>query len=1156
MNLLHQTAKSQVKRQFLVLSKFIGLKAMNLGGMFLGWGINLYPKNLTVNCFPPLGARGKLSTVNCLIFCFFFGQNAAFGQSITPATDGTGTVVSPQGNRIDISGGKLSGDGANLFHSFQQFGLTETQTANFLSNPAIQNILARIVGGDASLINGLIRVNGGNSNLFLMNPAGIIFGANAQLNVPASFTAITANSIGFGENSFNAIGSNNYATLLGSPSSFVFSAVAPASIINRGNLAVQPGQNLTLLGGTVTNTGQLSAPLGQINISPVPGESVVRISQPGYLLSLEVSSKALNSQTENANADSDKSATTLPAMLTGGSDRVNASDVTVNSDGTVKLTNSTPQNPPANNSGENNSGTVRMSQLQTTPSQPTNPNNTTPNAGGTISQPTNPNNLTPNNGGTISQPTNPNNTIPNTGGTPSQPTNPNNLTPNTGSPTSQPTNPNNLTPNTGGATAQPTNPNNLTPNNGGATAQPTNPNNTTPNNGGATAQPTNPNNLTPNTGGATSQPTNPNNLTPNTGGATSQPTNPNNLTPNTGGATSQPTNTGSLNATNNNEDMPPQPNTGNLNSTPNNSNGGMSQQPNTGNFNTPPNNIPNNIQLPPAILVKIREQGKIIQNSLAPNIPPNSPMNGQIIPNNNFGMIPNNIQILSSPPILNYQPGQANIMQNSFLPNSQTNSSINGQIVSKSQPGVPPNNNIQILAAPGIVGDPTMPPPGNGTMPPPGPRGNIPGGKVNIPTSGANSPGNIAAISNINYLLSVEQNRADRYSAYFGDSFASQPIAAENIRDTLSKIASQTKSRSAIIYVNLFPDRLEILLFTPDGNAIRKTVAEANRTSVLTLVKEFRQEISNPRKRNTTSYKELAQKLYDRLIAPLETDLQSQGINTLLFSLDTGLRSLPLAALYDGKQFLVEKYSIAQIPTISLTDTRYQSLQNASVLAMGAAQFKQLSPLPAVPVELANIVDLWQGKSFLNEQFTLKNLRSQRNQKPYQIIHLATHSEFQAGAASDSYIQLWDTKLQLNELRQLGWNNPPVELLVLSACRTALGDEKTEMGFAGFAFQAGVKSVLASLWYVSDEGTLALMSEFYQQLKTAPIKAEALRQAQIAMIKGQVRIEQGVLRGSFTFSSNRAGNQMQITPEFASMGDRNLAHPYYWAAFTMIGSPW
>ncbi|MFB8788770.1 MAG: CHAT domain-containing protein [Potamolinea sp.] len=104
---------------------------------------------------------------------------------------------------------------------------------------------------------------------------------------------------------------------------------------------------------------------------------------------------------------------------------------------------------------------------------------------------------------------------------------------------------------------------------------------------------------------------------------------------------------------------------------------------------------------------------------------------------------------------------------------------------------------------------------------------------------------------------------------------------------------------------------------------------------------------------------------------------------------------------------------------------------------------------------------------------------------------------------------MWDTQLRLDQVRQLGWNNPAVDLLVLSACRTALGDEKAELGFGGLAVSSGVKSALASLWYVSDQGTLALMTEFYQQLKTAPIKAEALRQAQISMIKKQVRIENG-----------------------------------------------
>jgi CHAT domain-containing protein len=240
---------------------------------------------------------------------------------------------------------------------------------------------------------------------------------------------------------------------------------------------------------------------------------------------------------------------------------------------------------------------------------------------------------------------------------------------------------------------------------------------------------------------------------------------------------------------------------------------------------------------------------------------------------------------------------------------------------------------------------------------------------------------------------------------------------------------------------------------------------------------------------------------------------------------------------------------------------------------MGASKFTDQKPLPAVPVELSTIVGdrtvgtqnrellpprqsspttegLWSGKSFLNEEFTLVNLKSQRSKEAFGIIHLATHGEFKAGTPNNSFIQLWDTRLPLDQLRQLGWNNPPVELLVLSACRTAVGDEKAELGFGGLAVAAGVKSAVASLWYVSDEGTLALMSEFYQQLKTAPIKAEALRQAQIAMIKGQVRLEGGQLLTTASLGA------VPLPPELAQSGGKNLSHPVYWAAFTMIGSPW
>ncbi|HEY9701398.1 MAG TPA: filamentous hemagglutinin N-terminal domain-containing protein, partial [Allocoleopsis sp.] len=141
---------------------------------------------------------------------------------ITPNNDGTNTIVTPHGNQINITGGTLSQDHINLFHSFGQFNLNQDQIANFLSQPNIINILGRINGGNPSSINGLIQVTGGNSNLFLMNPAGIIFGNNASLNVPASFTATTATGIGFNNIYFNAFGNNNYSQLVGNPQSFVF----------------------------------------------------------------------------------------------------------------------------------------------------------------------------------------------------------------------------------------------------------------------------------------------------------------------------------------------------------------------------------------------------------------------------------------------------------------------------------------------------------------------------------------------------------------------------------------------------------------------------------------------------------------------------------------------------------------------------------------------------------------------------------------------------------------------------------------------------------------------------------------------------------------------------------------------------------------------
>ncbi|HEY9833353.1 MAG TPA: filamentous hemagglutinin N-terminal domain-containing protein, partial [Stenomitos sp.] len=253
----------------------------------------------------------------------------AQAQSITAAPDGTGTTVTSNGNQINITDGTQSG--SNLFHSFSQFGLSAEQTANFVSNPNIHNILGRVTGGNASLINGLIQVTGGNSNLYLVNPAGIIFGANAQLNVPASFTATTATGIGFGSNRwFNATGSNNYAELVGEPNQLAFNVSQPGSLINAGNLAVNEGQNLTLVGGNVINTGTLTASGGTLTLASVPGSSLVKISQPGHLLSLEIDPSETSSTTSVTPAN-------LPQLLTGNGVG-EQTGVTVNNQGQVVLT--------------------------------------------------------------------------------------------------------------------------------------------------------------------------------------------------------------------------------------------------------------------------------------------------------------------------------------------------------------------------------------------------------------------------------------------------------------------------------------------------------------------------------------------------------------------------------------------------------------------------------------------------------------------------------------------------------------------------------------------------------------------------------------------------------------------------------------------------
>ena len=395
----------------------------------------------------------------------------------------------------------------------------------------------------------------------------------------------------------------------------------------------------------------------------------------------------------------------------------------------------------------------------------------------------------------------------------------------------------------------------------------------------------------------------------------------------------------------------------------------------------------------------------------------------------------------------------------------------------------------------------------------------------------------------------TDQFYSEEFEEYLGQKLAVSSLSFAGIQETLRARSQQTGIQSAMVYVFARDSQLDLLLVPRLGEPVYRSIPEANRATLMAKVQEFQQEIGNPVKRRTKSYAAASQQLYEWMIGPLVADLDRLGVQSLMFSMDGGLRSLPIAALYDGKQFLVEKYSLSLVPSLNLTDVRYANIKNAPLLAMGMSEFSDQPALPGVPVELETITQqLWKGEAFLNQSFTLQTLQQERQNRPFGIIHIATHGEFQSGQLDNSYIQMWDKRLTLDRMGQLKWNDPPVELLVLSACRTAIGDRQAEFGFAGLAVQAGVKTAVASLWYANDAGTLGLMAEFYKNLQLAPVKAEALRQAQIAMLRGDVILDNGFLVGTF--------GKVPLPTDLEGLGNRDLKHPYYWAGFTMIGSPW
>ncbi|MBW4653290.1 MAG: CHAT domain-containing protein [Kaiparowitsia implicata GSE-PSE-MK54-09C] len=396
-------------------------------------------------------------------------------------------------------------------------------------------------------------------------------------------------------------------------------------------------------------------------------------------------------------------------------------------------------------------------------------------------------------------------------------------------------------------------------------------------------------------------------------------------------------------------------------------------------------------------------------------------------------------------------------------------------------------------------------------------------------------------------ILQLEQGWRQQLNEYYGRHFRTEILSPEQIAQSLRQNAQTTGQQSALIYAVSTDKQLEVILLLPDGQLLHHRVTDATAEVLADTAQKMRLGLANVTA-PPQQYLPPAQQLYAWIIEPLRPALEAQGVDNLIFCLGGGLRSVPMAALHDGQDFLITQYSVGIIPAFNLLDRRPAQLAEAQVFAMGASEFQSQVSLPAVPIELAAITQLWDGEVALNQAFTLENLRTRRSHQSYSIVHLATHANFAPGKAQESYIQFWNQRLGLDQLRQMSLQTPKVELLVLSACRTALGDPNAELGFAGLAVQSGAKATLASWWSIPDAGTFVFMTGFYQTLLDAPTKSEALRQTQLAMLEGTLTLDsdeiQPALRG------------IVIPDSVMDEATANLSHPYYWAGFTMIGNPW
>ena len=364
----------------------------------------------------------------------------------------------------------------------------------------------------------------------------------------------------------------------------------------------------------------------------------------------------------------------------------------------------------------------------------------------------------------------------------------------------------------------------------------------------------------------------------------------------------------------------------------------------------------------------------------------------------------------------------------------------------------------------------------------------------------------------------------------------------------LKKLLAKS-SNAVLFYPFILDDRLELILTTPNAPPIRRTV-KVTRDELNRTISNFRTALKTP----SNDPRPLANKLYTWLIQPLEAELKQAGAQTIIYAPDGSLRYIPLAALHDGKQWLVEKYRINNITATSLFSLEPKTLESFRILLAAATQQQVIkvggksidfSALPAAGKEVEAIAtNLGTATKLIDTRFTKAAVETSMNS--HTIVHLATHGQLVVGTPEDSFIVFGNQEAAtMSEIRL--WTLTNVALIVLSACETGigekLGDGKEILGLGYQMQRAGARAAIASLWKVDDGGTQILMTAFYTALKQKVSFVEALRQAQIALI----------------YANQPAGSRPRGTIELtrtdvSSKTQGQLSHPYYWAPFILIGN--